>query len=101
MLVLTNQIASINNKHIIRQLILRDACDIMCMVIMPLVWKIQVVAFSQSVDRPFSLFVVHHTHHCTADGECLHACAHVFGAYCCVLESLTHAVVVSLQAKIR
>ena len=30
-------------------------------------------------------FILHHVQYCTSNGECLHECAHVSGAYWCVL----------------
>ncbi len=54
MLDLDNEVASHNNKSIVRLLILSDACDIICMVMSLLLVEIQVGAFLQSVDRPFT-----------------------------------------------
>ena len=54
MLVLANEISSHNDECIGQLLILSDACDIILTAMLLLIVEIEVGAFLQSVDRPFT-----------------------------------------------
>ena len=60
MLVLANEISSHNDECIGQLLILSDACDIILTAMLLLIVEIEVGAFLQSVDRPFT-----HTSSCS------------------------------------